>query len=409
MAETFSVTKSTVNPNTINAKPLDFNVGSYQNFNASTAVEEVDLNSTSHNRNANREIGLMDRIAATFVVGETKLAQGTLKTGEKIIDGIANLDADIIGTTATQVGGVVSYFDKDAGNVIADWGNQYIKDMHDFVAYDMAESFEEGLYNTRTMDVINDISYMKHDSTAANNLSIVSNTVSEIALATVAMVYSGGTASSFLVGAISGYGEAGEYYYKMASETNAKQKAGMIVGALSGGLKYIAFSHLGSAVMNLGTQSTALGTTMSNEGVTLSETISNARKYIATNGWQKVIGDALRSNFGRYSIADVAHEISEETSIGMMNDEKASTIAKDSAWAGTKAALINLGFGLAGAVVGNIFIPKAFAGFEVSTTSAFATSEVGVVSIGRTLVEIADAAEDSGIFKILFRAVRTAN
>lgn len=327
------------------------------------------------------------RYVATAGVLGAKITKGALNMVESGGDALAKLGGNIVSGTTYVAANVAGIFDQDVENGIMDWRDQYKQDMKDFVAYDLTGDIESGMYGNQR-EHIDDLSYIKMNSEFSQNVEKLSQRISEVTTATL----TGGTtmAVPLILGFLEGYGEKAEQVYRQYTQSTAKYEVGMLLGGLEGLTRWYAAYRLGNAATGAGTAASRIGGpydqvwTSPTYRVAIATLIRTARGRSA-----EFMGRGLRYALtDPAAIADMANFVFKETSDSLIDNisfaETMATIGKGTA----KNFIINMAVGSFD-ILGNSF-----------RTPSVQTRDDVVISLYKSIIEAADAAEDADIYDI---------
>ena len=181
--------------------------------------------------------GFLESIGATLVVGFTSVLSGLGDIVEGVADGVlwvASLGAEALGEiTGCEVC-------KDAASTL-----------RQVIAYDVVGEANKALYGEGgILQGVNDASYMKYDSAAAQGIRKASKAVGEIALSAV----TGGTAA-MVIGGLEYAGAAAQTKYAAREDGDysfhLKDELGIAAAGVGGALKGKANAALGKGYMDI--------------------------------------------------------------------------------------------------------------------------------------------------------------
>ncbi len=187
----------------------------------SLGLELADLDDDSW---LNKALELAGKVGATVAVAANSMVSGILDVGEGLLDGVVW-----------------------AGATVASWFGVDTTAAKEFIARDLVDEANEEFYeNTELGRALNENSYIKYDSEAAQNIRAGSEIVTNFALATALTFATGGTAAPFAVGMTLGLGETAENTYQTkGTDANIIDELKIFGSGILTGLSWIGKGKLG--------------------------------------------------------------------------------------------------------------------------------------------------------------------
>ena len=174
------------------------------------------------------------KVGATVAVATTSVLSGVLDIGEAILDGGAWVAAKVVG-------------------IISEEGANAIEE---FIARDLVSEANEAFYeNTEIGRTLNEASYMKYDSEAAQGIRSVSEDVGVFAIATALTVCTGGAAAPLTIGLGAAYGIGGaaeDTYATVGTNTSAIQELLILGNGALSALSWYTSGKLGKGFIEIG-------------------------------------------------------------------------------------------------------------------------------------------------------------
>ena len=364
-------------------------------------VEEIELRVPEKN---NRLLDTLASVGATILVADVKVASGVYDIFEHINDGLLWTGGKIEEGSLYSIAKIAGLFDTNAEKDIMNY-RQHLKEVtKDNIEVNHVDQMEDTIFSTPFGSRINEASYLKYDSKVANAIEHATEIGVELAAATAATIVTGGAASPTLLsvlgvgtlGFLEGAGETSEKIYKENKNTTAAKEAGILLSGLFEATKWIALGRLGTGAISTAREINFIrqhGTWTSKFGS--SDTIRGALKKLFITRrtrnpklmWKKSLIEAITSPT---DIIDVANGVFETIS---------NSLTSDNTSAGETGGRIAVG------LVQNVVINTAVNRVDIlsrsfRTLSFIDSLDKRVLSLVKTIIKTADAAEDSNVINV---------
>ena len=347
---------------------------------------------------------IYNRTKATIAMGTIKAEAGLFNAIEFIGDGELWAVGKVFdgGTYALAQG--IGMINPSAKSAIMDFRKNVDDWIVDDMAVDITGALQDELFNTDMGKNINDASFMKKDSVAAQRIEKVSKFGGEVALATAATVASGGAASPVLIstlglGFAEGAGEQANNLYQQSTGTTTAKEASIFFSGLSEAATWYAYGRLGSGLIKLGGQvggAITHGPYSSRFGAhnTLGGALRNIKDSMIKRDLKTYLKNSVKLAFTeKENIIDmfngVTKEISDSLATGKSTGETIGRVAVD-------GLVQNILFN---SIVGGVTMVGDNMKFKYPIETADVLDK-RVISIIRTIIKTADAAEDSGAINV---------
>ena len=245
-------------------KPVDMgqyntNYSPMESIDVTPEIEEFDLNEVP---NEELNDSLFTSLAATAAVTSSQVFMGVLDVFEALGDGViwtAGKVVDVVFNSALVL--AVPKFQAELNHE-----KQFFDSLGKrLISYDWTEAMEEAIFATELGREVDQLSYIKVDSQYSDFLQGATTWTAKLAIATGAVIASGGTAAAAMpellgAGFLTGVGEQSERVY--SEETNAalRQEFGIVLSGATEAASFYALGRLGSGLLKLGTQVTNMVT-----------------------------------------------------------------------------------------------------------------------------------------------------
>lgn len=232
---------STVNSSYINQKPSSVSNNDIIDVNANTSFN-------------NKIFSAFQSTKATIGVGIKKITAGLFDVLEFLGDGELRIINRLFEGQTYAISQAVGLVNSDGEQAILDFRKNVSDWIKEDIAVDIVNSFEDEFYNSKTGTAINDSSYMKKDSVAANNIEDGTRFIGEFALATAATVATAGIATVALAGGLGYASESGKkanQMYRNDINTTGAQEAQLAFSGVAGAAKWYAEGIVGESLLNV--------------------------------------------------------------------------------------------------------------------------------------------------------------
>lgn len=232
---------STVNSSYINQKPSSVSNNDIIDVNANTSFNNK-IFSTFQSTKATIGVGYEKITAGLFDVMEF-LGDGELRLINRAFEGESYALAQIVGMISPNASNAIMDFRKN----VSDW-------IKEDIAVDIVNSFEDEFYNTNYGTRLNNDSYLKKDSSVAENIESGSKIIGEVALATAATIGTAGIATVALTGGLGYASESGEkanQMYQNDIDTTGAQEAELFFSGVAGAAKWYAMGNVGAKSLEI--------------------------------------------------------------------------------------------------------------------------------------------------------------
>lgn len=357
--------------------------------------EEIKINNNKENNIYKFQEEVL-KCAATVGVGYSKVSAGCGDILESITDGIIWTGGKIVEGTTYAVAQGAGLFNNDTEKSIMDWREGTKNWFKESIAVNNVDNLEDSLYNTEIGRKINNYSYLKYDSETANTIENVSKIGGEIVAATAATIATGGAASPTLVAVVGGLGfaagagEQSQKTYQSIQNTTGAQEAGIFFSGLESATRWYAYGRLGAGLTST---------------VSQIRNIASHGKWTTKFGTSDTISGALKT-----IIKTRRHRNTRKILMNSAKDAGTSFIDMSNGVFGTLADSLNrdnvsaaeTGGRIAIGLVQNIIINTGvnsvdYLGGSLRTLNFIDSLDKRVISLIKTLIKTADAAEDSGV------------
>ncbi len=198
-----------------------------------------------------------ESVGATKVVVATSMLSGVAKVGEYIGDGLTWVGGKLVEGGSWLVGEFAGLFSKDTKEAVMDWREDFKADIKSSIEVDQVGELNKWFYeNTKIGQSINDASYLKYDSEAAQTLQNVTVKLTELAAATGVTIATGGVAAPaafaavFGLGFAEGVGKNAETTYQNGGDFDDGTLSILLSGGLNG-LSWYANGKLGQGAYEI--------------------------------------------------------------------------------------------------------------------------------------------------------------